>query len=78
MAQTRKDKPQRDDTAQIVARIHKVTPRYVQMVRTGKRENEEILATLVDYQTGKNQLIRTLEEMVQITPNPEKYAREKN
>lgn len=78
MAKGSNDKPLRDDTARIVAKIHGVSVRYVQMVRDGERENEEILATLVDYQTGKNKLIKHLEELVQITPNPEKYAREKN
>jgi hypothetical protein len=68
----------RDDTARIVAQIHGVSARYVDMVRKGERENEAILATLVDYQTGKTKLIKHLIDLVPITPNPEKYAREKN
>lgn len=68
----------RDDTARIVARIHGVSVRYVQLVREGKRDNDDILATLVDYQLGKSKLIKHLEELVPLTPNPEKYACKKN
>jgi hypothetical protein len=68
----------RDDTARIVAKIHKVSVRYVQLVRDGKRENEAIMATLVEFGLGKTNLIKTLEALVHITANPKKYAREKN
>jgi len=68
----------RDDTARIVAEIHGATPRYVTMVRNGERKNEDIMATLVDYAVAKSKLIRHLEKLIPITPNPEKYARKKN
>jgi hypothetical protein len=78
MGKTARKARKRDDVAQVVAKIHRVSPRYVNMVRDGERENEEILATAVEYTLGKNQLIKTLERLVPITPNPKKYAREKN
>jgi hypothetical protein len=65
----------RDEIAKVVADIHGVSPRYVNMVRNGERENEEILATLVDYQQNKSKLIQTLKELVPLNPNPKKYAR---
>src|SRR5687768_6753753 len=78
MGKTARKARKRDDVAQVVAGIHKVSPRYVNMVRDGDRENEEILATAVEYELGKSQLIKTLERLVPITPNPQKYARGKN
>lgn len=78
MGKTARKARKRDDVAQVVAKIHGVSPRYVNMVRDGERENEEILATAVEYTIGKNQLIKTLERLVPITPKPEKYARGKN
>jgi hypothetical protein len=78
MGQSKKKARERDDVAKVVAKIHRVEPRYVNMVREGDRNNEEILATVVDYEVGKNKLIRALEQMVQIKSNPGKYAREKN
>ena len=74
MAKTTNKAPERDDTARIVARIHGVTERYVQMVRNGERENEEIMATLVDFKTGKAELIKNLQH----ERNIEKLARSVN
>lgn len=78
MQKTKSNARRRDDVANVVAEIHGVKPRYVNMIRNGDRENEEILATCVEYQLGKNNLIESLKKLVPITPNPEKYAREKN
>jgi hypothetical protein len=78
MSKAAKKAKLRDDTARIVAEIHGVSTRYVTMIRNGERENEEIMATLVDYSLGKNKLIKHLENLVQVTSNPGKYAREKN
>jgi len=75
MAKSSKKLRMRDDTVRIVAAIHGVSISYVKKVRNGERENEDIMATLIDYQAGKNQLIKALEEMVSLTPQPEKYAR---
>lgn len=74
---TRKNK-KRDEVAAIVADIHGVSPRYVRMVRDGERDDDEILATLIEYTQGKNELIRALEKTVSINPNPKRYARQKN
>lgn len=74
----RKDK-QRDDTARIVAQIHGVSTSYVQKVRSGERENEDIMATLVDYAVGKNKLIRDLRSLIPLKKsNPQKHGRKKN
>jgi hypothetical protein len=65
----------KDDTTSVVAEIHGVCHRLVQMVRKGERENEAILSTSIAYQQGKSKLIQALKEMVQLEPKPEKYAR---
>ncbi len=75
MAKTRKQVRLRDDIARIVAGICGVSVSLVKKVRNGERENEEIMATLIEYQSGKSRLIKELEEMVSLTPQPEKYAR---
>lgn len=78
MRKTSRNRRLRDDTARIVARIHGVSTSYVQKVRAGERENEEIMATLVDYAVGKNQLIKHLEELVPIKSIPAKHGCKKN
>lgn len=78
MGKTARKARKRDDVAQVVAGIAKVSTRYVNQVRAGDREDEEILALAVEYQLGKSLLIKSLEKLVEITPNPEKYARGKN
>lgn len=57
-----------DEAVKIVARIHGVNERYVRMIRDGKRKNEDILASLVDYEVGKNNLVRHLESLVPLKP----------
>jgi hypothetical protein len=68
----------RDDTARIVARIHGVSTSYVQKVRNGERDNEEILATLVEYTQGKHELIQALERTIQKHSNHLQHARKAN
>jgi len=68
----------RDHITRIVADIHGVSTDYVRRIRNGERNNEEIMATLVDYQIASEKLIKHLEKLVPIKPNPEKYARKKN
>jgi len=75
MSKTANRVKMRDDVARIVAKMHGVTPQYVRMVRRGERENDDIMASLVDFQVAKNKLIRHLEKLVPIKPNPKKYAR---
>lgn len=75
MAKGRGKYKKRDDTARIVAQIHGVSQSYVEKVRRGERENEEVLATLIDYQVGKNALIKHLESLIQVSPKTKKYAR---
>lgn len=60
MGKTVKQRRKKDPIAGIVAGIHRVTPRYVRMVRDGERENEDIMATLVDLNVGMDELIRRL------------------
>jgi hypothetical protein len=78
MAKTSKKPRLRDDIARIVADIHGVSVSYVQKVRSGERQNEQIEATLVRYRIGQNNLIKKLEQMIPLTPQPDKYARQKN
>jgi hypothetical protein len=78
MGKTTRKVKLRDDTVRIIAEIHGVSPRYVNMVRNGERENDNIMATLIDYQIGKNKLIKHLEELIPTISNPSKYARKKN
>lgn len=51
-----------DDIARIVADIHGVSVSYVQKIRAGERENDDIMETLVEYTQGKKALIRKLYE----------------
>lgn len=77
MQKLKNKSPKRDDTAGIIARIHGVSARYVRMVRAGDRNNEEILASLVDFEVGKKVLIKSIEKVVP-TPVKPKHARKKN
>lgn len=78
MSKTIRSTKRRDETTRIVAEIHGVSMRYVNMVRNGERQNEEITATLVDYEQGKSNLIKHLEALVPLKPQPEKYGRKEN
>jgi hypothetical protein len=64
-----------NDTVRVVAHIHGVSPRTVQMVRNGDRNNENITESLIAFEQGVSYLIQQLVKKVPITPNPEKYAR---
>jgi hypothetical protein len=75
MAKTTVSAPKRSSISRIVADIHGVSTRYVNMIRNGERENEEIMATLVEYRQAHRKLIENLEKLVPIKPNPKKYAR---
>jgi len=68
----------RDDTARIVAELHGVSQRYVAMVRSGERDNDDIMESLIEYQQGKNKLIKHLEKLVPITSKSKKHASKKN
>lgn len=68
----------RDDTARIVAQIHGVSTSYVQKVRNGERENEEIMATLVEYSQGKSELIQALERTIERHAKSVNDGRKKN
>lgn len=78
MGKTISKKRLRDDTARIVADIYEVSPDYVRRVRNGTRNNEEILATLIDLRQEKTKLIKHIESLIPVTSNPAKYARKKN
>lgn len=67
MGKTTRKARLRDDTARIIAEIHGVSTSYVQKVRNGERDNDEIMATLVDFEQGKSNLIRYLENLVPST-----------
>lgn len=46
-----------DEICKNVAPMHRVTPRYVRMVRDGERENEAILASVMDLTEGMKKLL---------------------
>lgn len=77
MLKIKRKAQERDDTARIVAEIHGVSVRYVQMVRAGIRNNEDIEASLVDFRLRKKELVRSLKKEVS-TPVKRKYGRKKN
>ena len=74
MAKTIVSVPKRSSITRIVADIHGVSARYVNMVRNGERENEAIMETLVEYRQAHSKLIEHLEKLVPIKSN-KKYAR---
>jgi hypothetical protein len=78
MRKTNHSRLRRDNTAEIVAGIHGVTADYVRKVRNGERENEAIMATLVDFNIGKSNLIKHLEQLVPLTQSTTRYGRKKN
>jgi hypothetical protein len=80
MGKTTKKPKQRDDTARIIAEKAGVHVDYVRKIRKEQRpakseKAQQVLTMLIDYQTGKSQLIKALEELVPMTTNPEKYGR---
>lgn len=67
MAKTNEEAQYRDDTARIIAKMYGVTPDYVRKVAKGERNNDEIMASLVDYGYRKNKLIKAIESMIPIS-----------
>ncbi|MBT1702922.1 hypothetical protein [Chryseosolibacter indicus] len=78
MGKTTRRYKKRDHVAATVARIHGVSYRYVQMVRDGEREDEEITATLVDYTQGERELIESLQRSIVKHANYLHNGRKKN
>jgi hypothetical protein len=64
MGKTIAKKKKRDHTTRIVADITGYSVDMVNRVREGNRNNEEIMATVVDYQIGHSNLIRHLQELI--------------
>lgn len=67
-----------DDIAQVVADITGVTPRYVNMVRDGDRNNELVETIAIEYHLGKNNLIKYLETLVPLDSKTHRNGRKKN
>ncbi len=78
MAKTTSNTLKLQDTTRIVAHIHGVTPRYVQMVRKGDRDDETVTESVITFEQGVSNLIKEIKRIVPITTNPGKYARQKN
>jgi predicted nuclease with TOPRIM domain len=53
---------ERTDSARVVAGIVGMSTSYVQKVRNDIRTNEEVLATLIDYETEKKAVIEKLKQ----------------
>jgi len=66
---------QRDDTAKIIGKIHGVSADYVRKVMKGERENEDIMASVIDFRMGKTKLIKSIEQLVPIHSNSEKACK---
>lgn len=67
MAHNTRDKgKKRDDTADIVADIWGVSTRYVRAIRSGDRDNDEILCTITDYLEGKSKLIEEIKARIPV------------
>jgi hypothetical protein len=78
MDKTKHKRRKRDDIAQVVADITGVSPRYVNMVRDGERNNELVEMIAVEYHLGKNKLIKHLEQLVPLEKSTNRYANQKN
>src|SRR5438045_2336570 len=65
----------RDDLASTVAELHGVSPDYVRKVRRGERENEEIMATIMDVLKGKNKLIQEVKRLIPLEVKAPKRAK---
>ena len=64
----------RDDSARIVAELHGVSQRYVEMVRNGERDNDDILESLVEYRMGKTKLIKHIEKLIPLDRKTKRHA----
>jgi len=78
MRKTKATRRKMDEVAQVVSDITGVSHRYVNMVRDGDRENKLVEMIAVEYQLGKNNLIRHLQTLVPLTESTTRYGRKKN
>jgi hypothetical protein len=62
----------RDELARIVAELHGVSQDYVQKIRRGERNNEEIMCTLMDLHEGKKKLIEEVKRLIPLDKKREK------
>lgn len=75
MAKTIGKRKKPDHTAQIVADITGYSIDMVRRVRNGERHNEEILATLVDYEIGQNKLVKHLKQLIPLDAKKDRKGR---
>lgn len=75
MGKTIHNAKKRDHTSRIVADITGYSVDMVNRVRQGDRNNEEIMATLVDYSLGHNKLIRHLQELIPLDRRGKKFRK---
>lgn len=61
----------RTETAAVIADLAGTSPRYVNMVMNGERENQDILDATIIYEEGKQRLLALVNELV---PFPTKKA----
>jgi len=69
---SRENSRKRDWVSVEAAKIHKVSARYVNAVRAGTEDNEEILLTVMDLIEGHNKLIQEVAKLVPIESNTTK------
>jgi vacuolar-type H+-ATPase subunit I/STV1 len=56
----------RSDSARVVAEIVGVSPSLVHKVRSGDRNNDEVIAALIDYKKEKEKLIARIKQIQEI------------
>ncbi|NOS92486.1 MAG: hypothetical protein HOP30_11225 [Cyclobacteriaceae bacterium] len=78
MAKTIAVAKKKDSVAQKVADITGYSYEYVRLVRNGQRNNEEIMATLVDYELGESKLVKHLEQLIPLDAKRKRYASKKD
>lgn len=69
---TSREVRKRDHVSELTAEIHGVSPRLVQYVRTGERENESILTTVMEVHEGINKLVEEIKQRVILEEKPKK------
>lgn len=71
-SKSRKNNRKRDDVATVVAKMYGVSENYVQKVRRGDRDDEDVLTTIMDIIEGRTKLIEEVEKLVPLERKTDK------
>lgn len=66
MANTTNVTPSRDENARVVADIVGKSKSLVQKVKRGDRDNDEVMAALIDYTKEKEKLIQRIKDIQEV------------